>query len=116
MTGPQFEKYMAAVFRNLRFGVRSVGGAGDQGCDLVLARNGKRTVCQLKRYTGPVGNSAVQEAVAAILYYNCDSAMVVTNSYFTKGAKALAYKNSCELIDRERLGIMVVSLQKSRRP
>ncbi len=116
MSGPEFENYMVKVFLNLRFGVRHVGRTGDQGCDLILARKGRRVVCQLKRYAGPVSNSAVQEAVAAVRYYNCDSSMVVTNSHFTKGARALATRNDCELIDRPRLGIMVASLQQGRRP
>jgi hypothetical protein len=116
MTGPQFEDYMVRVFRNLQFGVKHIGKTGDQGCDLILVRNGKRIACQLKRYAGAVGNFAVQEAVAAVRYYGCDASMVVTNSHFTTSAKALAIKNNCELIERDRLGIMIASLQKGRRP
>ncbi|MGH7779068.1 MAG: restriction endonuclease, partial [Candidatus Binataceae bacterium] len=56
MSGPQFEIYMAGVFRNLQFGVKHVGKTGDQGCDLILVRKGKRIACQLKRYAGAVGN------------------------------------------------------------
>ena len=45
---------------------------------------------QCKLYQGKVGNSAVQEAVAGKSYYDCDEAMVITNSVFYPGAIALA--------------------------
>lgn len=36
-------------------------------------------------------------------YYNCDKAMVVTNSFFTNQAKTLASRNKVELWDRKLL-------------
>ena len=41
--------------------------------------------------------------VAAKAYYNCNQAMVITNSYFTSGTKNLANKNNVVLWDRENL-------------
>ena len=41
--------------------------------------------------------------VAAIKYYNADSAIVITNSYFTKSAIKLAKVNNVELWDRDKL-------------
>jgi HJR/Mrr/RecB family endonuclease len=50
-----------------------------------------------------VGIKAIQEAVASKGYYNCDKAMVVTNSYSTNQAKTLASRNKVELWDRKLL-------------
>lgn len=50
-----------------------------------------------------MGNSAVQEAVAGKSYYDCDEAMVITNSVFYPGAIALAKANDVTLIDGTQL-------------
>jgi restriction system protein len=57
----------------------------------------------VKRYSGNVSNSSVQEVVASKNYYNSDKCMVVTNSYFTNSAVELARANSVELINRDKL-------------
>lgn len=69
-------------------------GSGDYGVDIV-ARKGIRDkyAIQCKRYSTPVGVSAVQEAVAGKAVYNCNKAMVITNSTYTKGAEKLASEN-----------------------
>ena len=54
-------------------------------------------------YQGKVGNSAVQEAVAGKSYYDCDEAMVITNSVFYPGAIVLAKANDVTLIDGTQL-------------
>jgi restriction system protein len=43
-----------------------------------------------KRYTSSVGNSAVQEVVAAVLFYGTNEGCVITNSSFTPSARSLA--------------------------
>ena len=76
---------------------------GDYGADLVTTNNGAKMVIQAKWYNNKVGIKAVKEAVASKGYYNCDKAMVVTNSYFTNKAKTLASRNKVELWDRKIL-------------
>ena len=51
----------------------------------------------------PVGNAAIQEALAGKVYYNCHVAVVLTNNYFTKAAKELGMKSGVVLWDRETL-------------
>ena len=80
-----------------------MGTSNDYGADLVMKKHGKVTVVQAKRYKNTVGNSAVQEIVAAKAYYKADKCMVVTNSYFSKNAKNLAKSNHVELWDRDSL-------------
>jgi HJR/Mrr/RecB family endonuclease len=50
-----------------------------------------------------VGNSAVQEAIAGMVYHGCNGCAVVTNSDFTTSAHALAERSGCRLINGERL-------------
>src|SRR6185437_15242650 len=88
-----------------------MGRTGDQGCDLILTKGGEKIVCQLKRYSGPVSNKAVQEAVAAASYYGCSRAMVVTNASFTKSARKLAEANRCDMVEREQLFALLDSFK-----
>jgi restriction system protein len=103
MDGKTFEKYLKVFFEKLGYKVERTKYIGDYGADLVAINNGVKTVIQAKRYKNRVGIKAVQEAVASKGYYNCDKAMVVTNSYFTNQAKTLASRNKVELWDRKIL-------------
>lgn len=85
MPGRQFERYVAALLRHHGYKVEPTGRPGDQGCDLLLSKDGERIACQVKCYATPVSNDAVQEAVAAVAFYHCHRAIVVTNRTFTDG-------------------------------
>ena len=49
--------------------------------------------------------------VAAVSYYGCSRAMVVTNASFTKSARKLAEANRCDLVEREQLGALLDSFK-----
>jgi restriction system protein len=104
MDGFTFEAFLVQLFQTLGFDVRETRKTGDQGADLFVERFDKKTVIQAKNYSGSVGNSAVQQVLAAKSFYSCDEAMVITNSYFTKSAKELAESSGVKLIDRNELG------------
>ncbi|WP_312564097.1 restriction endonuclease [Diaphorobacter sp.] len=97
--GVEFERSlieeMSAVFTSARIEPTPV--TGDQGADVILLIGGIKIVIQAKRYTGVVGNAAVQEVFAAKEYYEADYAMVVTNSRYTQAACTLAGKVGVEL-------------------
>lgn len=103
MAGRTFERYLAVVFRQKGYKVELTRASKDQGADLVVVKEGVRTVVQAKRWKGRVGNKAVQEAVAAKGMYAAEQAMVVTNSFFTKSARELATANRVILWDRPQL-------------
>lgn len=103
MGGRTFEQYLEVIFARLGYRVVRTRFAGDYGGDLVLAKDGTRTVVQAKRWTKAVGVRAVQEAVAAKGQYDCSEAMVVTNSHYTKQAVHLARVNRVVLWDRNEL-------------
>ncbi len=103
MNGKTFEKYLKVFFEKLGYKVERTKYVGDYGADLIATNNGVKTVIQAKRYKSKVGIKAVQEAVASKGYYQCDKAMVVTNSYFTNQAKTLAARNKVQLWDRKML-------------
>lgn len=103
MDGTTFEIYLADILRANGYQVKHVGQPGDFGADLVISGAGGSAVVQAKRYGGNVGPSAVQEAAAARAHYGTERAIVLTNSYFTDGARSLAHSNHVELWDRNKL-------------
>jgi len=86
MTGSEFEEYLEDFFIKSGYRVEKRTHSHEQGLDLLLERQGERTAVQIKRYSKPVGNKAVQEAIAAREYYRCIHALMVTNSRFTPSA------------------------------
>lgn len=104
MDGYKFEEFMKCVYEQLGYSVYHTPFSGDQGADLILTSKEKtRIAVQVKRYSGKVSNSAVQEVVAAKGFYKCTEGIVVTNSYFTDSAKQLAEANLIDLVDRNGL-------------
>lgn len=103
MSGEEFEEYVGDLFRRMGYEVESTSASGDQGADLLLAGRGEEVAVQVKRYSGNVGNQAVQQAIAARDYFSVDRAMVVTNSSYTNHAWDLASQAGVELWDGRRL-------------
>lgn len=101
--GLQFEAFLETLFTKMGYHSIKTKASGDQGADLVLEKAGKTLVVQAKRYTGSVGNDAVQQVVAAKAYYNAHEGAVITNSVYTKSAKELAAANDIKLWDRSDL-------------
>jgi hypothetical protein len=100
MTGFEFEDFLGVLFTTLGYDIETTKRTGDQGADLFAQRFGRRIVIQAKNYIDRVGNSAVQQVLAAKAFFACDDAMVVSNSYFTASAKELADAAGVKLVDR----------------
>lgn len=103
LSGKDFETYLATRFRALGYKVEQTKLVGDYGADLVLTREGYRTVVQAKRYSKNVGIKAVQEVLGAKAKYKAQNAIVVTNSGYTKEAVELAHSAGVEFWGRDRL-------------
>ena len=103
MDGYIFEDFLVELFNNLGYESIATPKTGDQGADLIIKKNGIKTIVQAKRYSSTVSNKAIQEAIAAKQYYNADDSLVVTNNYFTKSAKDLAQKSNVRLWNRDKL-------------
>lgn len=103
MKGLDFEKFVAQCLRARGYRTKNIGASGDFGVDVVASKGRKKWAIQVKRYKSKVSRTAVSDAVAGKHYWKCDSAWVVTNSYFTKDAKTLANHTECRLTDRDEL-------------
>jgi Sec-independent protein translocase protein TatA len=103
MRGGELEAFLEAVFSELQYSVERIGGAGDQGVDLIVSKAGRRIAVQVKGYVDSVPNTAIQEAYTGMAVHKCDACAVVTNSRFTTGGKNAAASVGCALIDENTL-------------
>jgi HJR/Mrr/RecB family endonuclease len=102
LSGVDFETAVGRILLEHGWQVTATPPTGDQGADIIASKEERRVIIQAKRYSGAVGNKAVQEVVGAILFYGGTEGCVVTNSTFTPAARALAQKNNIRLIDGPR--------------
>lgn len=104
MEGKEFERFLGRLFQRSGYEVLFTSTSADQGADLIISKDNIKTAVQAKRYSGSVGNKAIQEVISAKGYYKCQKGIVVTNSSFTPSAIALAKSDpTITLIDRNRL-------------
>ncbi len=102
--GYDFENYVANLYKRLGYTIEKVTKkSGDQGADVIATKDNYKYVIQAKYYSSHVGNTAVQEIVAAIAMYKANKGIVITNNTFTQSAKELAKANNIELVDGKKI-------------
>lgn len=103
MSGEDFEQFLVNLFAKLGYRVEHIGRLGDYGGDLILEKDGVKTLVQAKRQKTWVKESAVQQAIAAKEHYRCDRAMVVTNRFYFRHAWYLGKSTGTDLWTRNDL-------------
>jgi len=112
MEGHEFEYFCANLLRKSGFlDVNVTKGSGDQGVDILAVKDGIKYSIQCKNYATALGNTPIQEVNAGKTYYNCHVGVVMTNSTFTPGAKALAQATGVLLWDRSTLQKMLEDVE-----
>jgi hypothetical protein len=107
MSGAEFERFIGKLYTRLGYDVSLTQGGADQGVDLILSKDDHKIAVQAKRWTGVVGNKAVQEVIAGKLYYGCSHGWIVTSSVFSNSAVALAAKDpTISLVDGRALSTL----------
>jgi len=103
MTGLEFERYVARLLKSKGYNNIRLTEEYDYGIDIIAEKDGIRWGIQVKRYSGLVSADAVRQVITALKKYDCDRAMVITNSTYSMVAKDLARCNNCVLIENEIL-------------
>ena len=103
LQGLEFEDFLKDLFVSFGYSHEDLPYSNDYGADLIIRKGFRRIVIQAKNYQGTVGNKAVQEVISAKIYYKCDTAMVITNSFYTTNAIKTALASGVILIDRNGL-------------
>jgi len=104
LDGPGFERWCSQMLGKVGFSdIQLTKASGDQGVDITAAKDDIRYVFQCKCYSSDLGNHPIQEVHAGKSLYHCHVGVVITNRYFTPGAKELAKVTGTLLWDRDKL-------------
>lgn len=101
LTPTEFERHVAALFGRAGYQAQHVGGAGDGGVDVRVARGRGRGIVQCKRYAPrrAVGPAIVREVVGTRAHERVDWVWIVTTGRATPGARRLAAAEHVRLLD-----------------
>jgi Holliday junction resolvase/ribosomal protein L37E len=99
MSGEEYEKAIAVLFRSEGYEVSLTKGTNDRGIDVIAQKDGYTVAVQAKYYseTNKVGSGAVQKAAGLPQRPDIEKAIVITSSSFTKEARKVAANRGVEL-------------------
>lgn len=109
MTGTEFEHLVADLCR--RDGcteVRRVGGANDNGADVVgRLPDGRSMVVQCKRYapTRTIASREMRDLLGAKVHFGADVAVFVATTRFSRPSEQFAVHNGILAVHRDHLGL-----------
>ena len=108
-----FEYLVAEAYRRRGFTVDySLGKGSDGGVDLVLRKDGRRSLVQCKQWkVFSVGRPVLQQMFGIMTAEGADEAIIVTSGRFTDEARAFATGKPIQLLDGPDLLELVKSVQ-----
>lgn len=107
-SGEDYELFCAHLLESGGWITRLTPVTGDQGVDIVAEKDAYVIAVQCKYVSSTVGNQAVQQALAGKHFVGADSAVVVTNSSFTRSAKDLAAASDVLLLHHSQLSDLTI--------
>jgi restriction system protein len=105
----EFESLAGELYQRKGYRVEQRPRAGaDGGIDLVLHRDGEKTLVQCKHWKSrPVGVSIVRELRGLVASEEADRGIVVCSGRFTAAAEAYAGAEPVDLVDGPRLAELI---------
>ncbi|WP_115560739.1 restriction endonuclease [Xanthomonas arboricola] len=110
----QFEQLVGDAFRRQGYSVEETGlGGPDGGIDLILRKDGRRTLVQCKQWKRQqVGVSVVREMFGLLAHHQADAVKIACIGSYTKDAEHFAQGKPIELIGGEQLLNMIRAVQQ----
>lgn len=112
-----FERLVGEAFRRQGYRVEETGlGGADGGIDLILRKDGRRTLVQCKHWRNrQVRASVVREMYGLLAHHGAHAVQIATSGGFTQDAARFAAGKPIELIDGGTLLAMIRSAQQPKR-
>jgi len=109
----EFELLVGEAFKRKGFEVRENGGGGaDGGVDLILYKNGRKTIVQCKRWrSASVSVSIVRELYGVMTAENASDCIVVSSGSYTSEARLFTESKPIWLIDGPELLALIAEVQ-----
>ncbi|MEJ5209029.1 restriction endonuclease [Denitratimonas sp. CY0512] len=111
----EFERLVGEAFRREGHVVEATGlGGADGGIDLILYRDGRRTLVQCKQWRRrSIPVSVVREMYGLLAHHQADEVRIVASGKFTRDAAQFAEDKPIALIDGTQLLTMIRAVQSS---
>ena len=103
LSGIAFEHALGRLLRKAGFQVQQTPATADGGVDLILERNGRRTVVQCKAHASKVGIGTARELVASMIDFNAHEGIIAATSGVTKPVQAYIAGKNIEVYDISRI-------------
>ena len=118
MSWREFELLVGEAYRLQGYHVAETGlGGPDGGVDLILRKDGRRTLVQCKQWRRrQVPVNVVREMHGLLAHYNADAVRIAAIGGFTRDAARFAADKPITLIDGPTLLALVHSVQSHARP
>jgi len=113
MSWQEFELLVGEAFRRKGFDVKENGGGGaDGGIDLILSKNGKKSIVQCKRWKAfSISVPLVRELYGVMTAERANDCIFVSSGNYTAEARLFAEDKPIWLIDGSELLDLVSSVQ-----
>lgn len=110
----EFEEFIAYLYKCKGYHAFATKPTADYGVDVIANSDNESIAIQVKRYktTNSTGSEAIKEIYWGRNHYNCNKAIVITTSHFTKYALKSAKKSDVELWDWQRLKKEIASVKE----
>ena len=99
LNGWEFELEVAKIYDKAGYRVEVTTGSGDKGIDIVLHKDGKKTVVQCKHHHKPIGPGVARELVGAMALGGAKQCILIGSGGFTKGVYEVAAASPMQLYD-----------------
>jgi len=110
LRGKALEAEVARLFARRGFAVRHVGGAGDEGVDLLLTSGERTILVQCKGHKKPIGPAVVREVYGTLAHHKHGEAWLVAVCGFTRAAVEFARGKPIRLLGVDQL---IAELQRA---
>lgn len=112
LKGTKFERALARLYTKMGYSVSQTKGSGDEGIDLILSKEGKKTAVQCKGHKKSIGVSAVRDLYGAMMHFGADSAILACPAGFTKGVRKFVINKPIQLLSTTDFVEMAESVDK----
>ncbi len=99
----QFEKIISTLFKRMGYDVLLTKASRDEGIDLIITKNGKKSVVQCKRYSGTVGQPTARDLYGSMIHNHAEDAYLITTGVFSLPAQTWASGKPIHLVDGNML-------------
>lgn len=99
MSGWEFEKEIAKLYEHQGYKASITKGSGDGGIDIVLYKDGIKSVVQCKNHHKPIGPASVRDLYGAMAHERVKKGIFISSNGYTRGAKEFSMAKQISLLD-----------------